>query len=288
MTSLVVLFAAGVLASMPAHHAATPSYSNSHGSSSSHSSFHAAAPAHHAALPRSYEQAVHHQMEYQRHLMQQHQRGIHEQIRAEVLHHQNLGQPHAAAIPSGGSNSLTERSYAARSSGPAGYYGGYYHQPYHSYYHHSYPHHVYHHRTYRHYQTWPGTQDHEYAAILRLKQTLDQIEPGDSPLNFRAAIEQALMRVVEVYHTPSIGAIDRLASELNRALADRTSPTIDTATIALALRGGLNFPALITAERVEVIRELENALRQGGVAPMQIMGVASALRNVEHQEIARR
>ena len=275
MSPLVVLFAATLLAGTPTHHAAAAPHPSNHTTSSAHQA---------TAQQRTYEQAVHHQMEQERHLIEHQQRAIHEQIHAEMLHQQSSAHPHATTVPSSGTNAVSFRNYAAQPYGLGSSYGGYYHRPYHSYY----QHHYYHHRNYHHYSTWPSSEDPESMALLHLRQTLDQVHPGVSATSHQGAIEQALMRVVEVNHAPSVAAINRLAGELNHALATRTSPTIDTGTIALALRGGLNTPALIAAERVEVIRELENALKHGGVHAPQASAVVAALRNVEHQEIARR
>lgn len=237
-----------------------------------------------AAQQQAYQQALRHQMTVQQHMVQQYQQAIHEQIKAKVLAHPASGQGHPAT--SVRSNSPRPPQPGVVASGSSSYLNSphhYAHSPGHSYHHHrSY------HQPYRHRRTWPGTEDPEYAALLHLRQALDRVPArgAGSPGGHRSAIEQALMQVVEVNQTPGVGAIDRLAGDVEVALARRTRPVIETGTIALALRGGVNDSALIAAERTEVVRELQAALKQGGVPAPEVAAVVASLHNVGHQGLS--
>lgn len=103
-----------------------------------------------------------------------------------------------------------------------------------------------------------------------------------------SALELTLTRVVEVPTWPSVASMNRLAGHVDHARAGRGSAAIDTGTMALMLRGGVNAPLLIPAERAEVDRELEAAMRHGQVRPEHVAAVVAALHAVEHQEQARR
>ena len=266
MCPLAVLFAATTLMGTPAHH--ETKHANQ-------------AAAQHAAAQqqKSYEQALHRQMEEEqrmmKHLAEQQQKSIHEQMKAR-LQSPNHGttvpvQPHHQASrgyagrPYGSSRSGSHHSYVSSHRG--------YHHPY----------------QYRHHRTWPSQQDPELAALNHLKQTLDGVQMNHSATNnHKTAIEQALMRVVESPRTPSLTSLGRLSGHLANAMAHRTSATIDTRTVALALRGGVNSPMLMNAERAEVLRELETALKHGGVPQVEVASVVSSLKSVEHEEQARR
>ncbi len=256
MTTLAVLLAAAVVAGEPTHHAA---------------------PAHHAAASaqeserKLMEQAMHRQLEYEQRLMHAQQQAVHEQMKAQI-HAQAEGLH--AAVGGGHSSGYAGRPYG---SVTRPYYGGY----------HNANHHRYHH--YQHHRSWPIAQDREQAGLLHLKQSLDHVRVGrPATSSEEVAIEHALMRVVEVTRTPSVASIARLAGHLTHALADRESAPIDTSTIALALRAGVNAPLLIPADRVEAHNELQTALKHGHVHPGQLASVLDSLKTIEHQEQARR
>ena len=251
MSPLAVLFAATALAADPPHHAAQPN-----------------AAAH---QQQKYEQAVRHQMEQERramqHAVEQQQRSIHEQMKDQLQAQRRATSPYIASTP------VAPRGYAGR---PYAHHSGsgYHHRPSHRY---------------SHRRTWPSAQDPELAALQHLKQTLDAVRMGHAAsAGQQSAIELALMRVVEVPTWPSVASMNRLAGHVNHALAGRGSAAIDTGTMALMLRGGVNAPLLIAAERAEVNRDLQAALRHGQVRPEHVAAVVAALHDVEHQEQARR
>lgn len=239
------------------------------------------------AQEHAYQQAVRQQIKAQQQMVKEYERAVHEQLKAQVQAHHAAHQGHpATSVPTAPPRSSLPGTFPLSSS-------GYLASPHH--YGHS-PHHYrsYRHRPYRHYRTWPAAQDPEYAALVHLRQTLDLVHSGSGGSGSRSssgahggqrsAIEQALMRVVEVNQAPSVGAMNRLAGEVEEALQARSKPTIDTGAIALALRGGVNHSALIAAERVAVVHELQTAFKDGGVPPLRVAAVVAALHNVERQE----
>lgn len=263
MTALAVLFAATILAGAPAHH----------GQPAKHP--HPEAEAQHQQ--KLMEQALHRQLEREEHLARQQQMAVHEQMAAQIqararARAEGLDQPWVGRP---GASGFAGRPYGYA---PRSYYGGYHHPGHH----HGYRH-------YRHYQAWPMGGDPELAGLQHLKQTLDAVHPGQSATaGQKLAIEQGLARVVEVARRPSHAALDRLAGHVGNALADRPSGSIDTESLALELRAGVNSPYLINAERVAVLNRLEATLKHGHVPTAAITTVVAALRSVEHQEQARR
>ncbi len=259
MISLAVLLAAASLAGEPNHHPAA------------HNDFKAAQ---HAAEQerKMFEHEMHRQMEQEKRIMHEQEKAVHEQMKAQIHAYAQGIQP-PAIHPN-------TKGYSGRPYGSVArpYYGGN---------HHAY--HPNHHHRYQHHQTWPSAQDPALASLHQLKQSLDHVRVGHSSTNpEKLAIEQALMRVVEVPHWPSVAAMNRLSGHLANALANRGSPTIDTSTIALTLRAGVNAPMLINADRAQVFHELTTALKNGGVRPNEVTTVIDSLKTVEHQEQARR
>ena len=262
MISLVVLLAASTLAGEPKpHHAQAPAQND----------FKAAQ---HAAEQerKMFEHEMHRQMEQEKRIMHEQQKAVHEQMKSQIQ-----AQPHGLGPPMIHPNS---KGYSGRPYGSVArpYYGG----NHHAYYPNN------HHR-YQHHQTGPSAHDPALASLHQLKQSLDNVRVGHTSTSpQKAAIEHALMRVVEVPHWPSVAAINRLSNHLANALSDRSLPTIDTSTMALTLRAGVNAPMLINSERAQVIHELSTALKNGGVRPNEVSTVIESLKSVEHQEQARR
>ena len=262
MNTLAVLLAAMVIAGEPKH----PTAAHSDAKAIQHAQ---------EQERKMYEQAMHREMEAEKRMAQAQERTIHDQMKAQIEAHQ---QPLGTQIVRPHGSGYAGRPYSS-------YHGSYSHS--------------YHHRSsrYHHYRTWPTAQDPELAALHALKHSLDQVHhsSGSTATSISAAtgthqqaIEHALMRVVEVSRPPSVASVNRLAGHLATALAQREAREIDTTSIALALRGGVNAPYLINAERAEVMIELEKAMKQGKVPSHEITSGGDALKNVEHQEIARR
>ncbi len=214
-------------------------------------------------------------MEQQQKAFQQQQKMMHEH-QQKAIHEQQkmLGRQDKANI-----------AHATARPTPVYHYS-------HPYYgHHPSGHHSY--RTsYRHYRQMPAQhvpQDPQMVALQKLKQSLDAVPMGHpaTPAE-KAAIKNALMRVVQVPRVPTVASIQTLAGHLADGLANRGNARAETGPMALTLRGAMNSTELPNIDLTEIMNEHRAALKAAKVRPAEITAVMDSLKSISNQERAHR